>query len=215
MIRKNWRASDRCKFSFSAGWRWIWTEWYAQVYLYTGWPVQTTKRSPLLRLLSITSKPPAGVKFRRLHLRLFLITHRLTGDKLDVVIVLLARPAYIDIIYQRLPKIFKTSNADCRRVPENHLCLLRMMQYLHVLSLYTYVRSGAWGMIYSHIKKKVYGNFGYWVRKFSNRELKRLRSKVKIIGCSPVRGLETGKLQHTYAINRSLDLSLWTHEAAT
>lgn len=60
----------------------------------------------------------------------------------------------IDIIYQRLPKIFKTSNADCRRVPENHLCLLRMMQYLHVLSLYTYVRSGAWGMIYSHITQK-------------------------------------------------------------
>lgn len=76
--------------------------------------------------------------------------------------------------------------------------------YMFWACIRTYVVAReAWSTVISN--KNVYGNFGYWVRKFSNRELKRLRSKVKmIIGCSPVRGLETGKLQHTYAINRVL-----------
>lgn len=120
----------------------------------------------------------------------------------------------IDIIYQRLPKSFKNSNADASL---KIICVYSewCSTYMFWACIRTYVVAReAWSTVISP-KKKVYGNFGYWVRKFSNRELKRLRSKVKIIGCSPVRGLETGKLQHTYAINRSLDLSLWTHEAAT
>lgn len=109
----------------------------------------------------------------------------------------------IDIIYQRLPKSFKNSNADASL---KIICVYSewCSTYMFWACIRTYVVAReAWSTVISP-KKKVYGNFGYWVRKFSNRELKRLRSKVKIIGCSPVRGLETGKLQHTYAINRVL-----------